>query len=120
MEKKIVLALDDSIQSKYAVQYAVDMSSSIMKLHYVLFHIQPGVSQFLVEEAKKSAKTRKELNQLVRKNTKKAEQMLEAHKNEMVRKGISEDRLEIITHPKKRGVAKDILDFAQGGSYFFD
>jgi nucleotide-binding universal stress UspA family protein len=117
MDKKIVVALDDSIQSEYAVHYAVKMSSSVNKLHYVLFHVQPSISSFLIEEAKKDARTRGELSRLIHKNTKTAERLLETHKNEMIRRGIPENCIELVTQTKRRGVAKDILDSSQGEWY---
>ena len=40
MEKKILLAVDDSIHSKHAVQYAVMMSSVVKELTYTLFNIK--------------------------------------------------------------------------------
>ena len=110
MEKKIMLAVDDSVQSKQVVEYAVRMSSSVNKLHYVLFNVQPAISQFLLEEAKKSRKNRAKVDKIIKKNTDNAHQVLEIYKNEMVRMGISEDRVETVTKPRKQGLAKDIID----------
>ncbi len=35
----------------------------------------------------------------------------------MVRKGIDQDRIEVFTYPRKLGVAKDIINFAQERHY---
>jgi len=41
MQKKILLAVDDSAHSKRAIQYVGRMSSNIKNLNYVLFHCCP-------------------------------------------------------------------------------
>ena len=51
MDKKILLAVDDSLHSKEAVKYAVAISSTVKDLHYVLFHVQPVISHYLLDEA---------------------------------------------------------------------
>ena len=61
MEKKILLAVNDSIHSRHAIQYAARMSSVVKGLTYTLFHVQPTISQFLLDEAKTDVKTRNEL-----------------------------------------------------------
>ena len=53
MEKKLLLAVDDSVHSKHAIQYAVNMASAVNELKFTLFHVQPAISQFLLKEARK-------------------------------------------------------------------
>ena len=117
MDKKILLAVDDSIQSKEAVKYAVAISSKVKDLHYVLFHIQPMISQYLLDEAQKSPQARAELDKVLKKNDASARKMLEQHQNNMVRMGIDEARIEIVTLPRTLGLAKDIIDFGHVGRY---
>jgi nucleotide-binding universal stress UspA family protein len=57
------------------------------------------------------------VDKIIKKNTDNAHQVLEIYKNEMVRMGISEDRIETVTKPRKQGLAKDILDHGQQGWY---
>ncbi len=56
MERKIMLAVDDSTDSTQAIDYAVRMSSKIHNLQYVLFHIHPMISQYIQDEAKESSR----------------------------------------------------------------
>ena len=117
MDKKILLAVDDSNQSKYAVKYAAAISSTVKNLHYVLFHIQPMISLYLKDEANKSPQARAELEKVVRKNDESARKMLEQYSNDMGRLGIDEARIEIVTKPRRSGLAKDIIDYAHVGRY---
>ena len=117
MDKKILLAVDDSLQSKDAVKYAVTISSSVKDLHYVLLHVQPMISLYLQDEAQKSLQARAELDKVVKKNDASARKMLEQYQNNMVRMGIDEDRTEIVTQPRVLGLTKDILDFGHVGRY---
>ena len=111
MDQKILLAVDDSLQSKDAVKYAVAISSTVKDLHYVLFHVQPMISLYLQDEAQKSLQARAELDKVLKKNDASARKILEQYQNNMVRMGIDEDRTEIVTQPRTLGLAKDIIDF---------
>ncbi|MDJ0914151.1 MAG: universal stress protein [Desulfobacterales bacterium] len=117
MQRKILLAVDDSVQSKDAVKYAVAVSSMVKDLHYVLFHIQPMISQYLKDEAQESGQARAELDKVFKKNDASARKILEQYKDHMLGLGIDEDRIEIVTRPRKLGLAKDIIDFGHEGRY---
>jgi nucleotide-binding universal stress UspA family protein len=115
--KKILLAVDDSQHSRQAVSYAVNLSAMVNDLHYVLFHVQPVISEFLLQDAKKSARAQAELDKLKQKSQDRGQQLLSAHKAEMVRHGISESRIELISQPRTEGAARDILVFAEKNRY---
>ena len=117
MDKKILLAVDDSLQSKYAVKYAVAISSTVKDLYYVLFHVQPMISLYLKDEAHKSPQARAELDKVTKKNDKSARKILEQYNKDMVSMGIDEARIEVVTQPRALGLAKDIIDFAHVGRY---
>jgi nucleotide-binding universal stress UspA family protein len=117
MEKKILMVVDGSIHSTHAVTYAVRISSVVKELNYTLFHVQPTLSQYLLDEAETDLKAKAELKKVVRKNAELAQGILEKHKSRMVRMGISEKRIETVTQRKIMGICKDILDSAQQGLY---
>jgi nucleotide-binding universal stress UspA family protein len=117
MDKKILLAVDDSLQSKNAVKYAVAISSAVKDLHYVLFHVQPMISHYLIDEAQTSLQSRAELDKVNKKNDASARKILEQYQNNMVRMGIDGERTEIVTRPRTLGLAKDIIDFGHVGRY---
>jgi nucleotide-binding universal stress UspA family protein len=115
--KKILVAVDDSIHSKNAVKWAAHNSNRINKLHYTLFHVEPMISQFIHDEAKKSIEMQLELKTTKKRNHEKALSLLNDHKETMVRMGIDPDRIETVNKKRKLGVAKDILDYAQERQY---
>jgi nucleotide-binding universal stress UspA family protein len=117
MRKKVLVSADDSRHSKNAVQYAVQASEFIPDLHYVLFHVQPMISLFLRDEALKNIATKIELEKLQKRNNESAHRLLDEIRNEMVRQGISEERIEIATRQRRLGLAKDILEYSQENRY---
>jgi len=113
MKKQILLSVDDSVHSRNAVRYAVEMTESIRALHFTLFHIQPRPSGYLVDEARTSFRAKNALEKLRRKNDAAANACLEEFRTEMEAMGIDADRIECQTRPPKLGKARDILDYAQ-------
>ena len=117
MQKKILQAVDNTRPSQRAIHYAVQLSSVVNKLHYVLIHIQPMVSFFLQEEASKSASAKRQLDKVLKKNDLFAEKLLDDCRDEMEKKGIASDRIECIIKKRNLGYAKDIIDYAQKERY---
>jgi len=117
MEKKILLAVDGSIHSKHAIQYAVRMSSVVRDFTCTLLHVQPAISQFLLDEARTDFKAQDELKKVIRRNAEDAQGMLEKYKAQMVRMGIADKRIDVVTQPRLLGLARDILQRAQEGLY---
>lgn len=113
MEKQILLAVDDSSPSKRAIKYAVDLAATIEDLHYVLFHVQPMVSLFLKEEARRSVIAKSKHDKIIQKNEADAQRLLHAYKNEMVAAGIDPERIKTVSMTRKLGFAKDIIEYAQ-------
>jgi nucleotide-binding universal stress UspA family protein len=113
VDKKILLAVDESIYSKYAIVYASKFASMSSRLNFVLFHVLPAISQYMIEEAETDFSTKAELRKIVKKNEEKAKNFMANYKEQMVRMGIREDRIEIVTHPRMMGYARDILERAQ-------
>ena len=116
-EKRIMIALDDSRHSKNAVQYAIGIHNAIKKLQFTLMHVQPTISGYLLDEAKKSPKAYAELKKINRKNNEAAHRLLETYKEQMMAAGIADSDLQIKTQPRMLGVAKDILEFSLTGQY---
>ncbi len=117
MNKKIVIAVDSSQPSKRALDYAVQMSTRIPDLHFVLLHIQPMVSLYLKEEARTSVLARKKMEKLLNENERLAHALLDGHRSDMMRRGIVAHRIEAVTQARKLGYAKDIIEFAQQGHF---
>ncbi len=117
MEKKILLAVDDSAHSRRTLDYAAALRSVIPQLTVMLFHVQPGISQFLLEEAKRSSLAQGELKKILLKNEEAAKALLGRQKDSLLRAGFPEAAVQTATSPRILGLAKDILDRAQSNLF---
>jgi nucleotide-binding universal stress UspA family protein len=117
MEKKILIAVDDSEHAKNAVRCAAMISSAVKNLTYTLFYVQPAVSQYLVDEAAASPKAKAALDKMYKKQTEQGMGILDDQKTRMMDLGIDDGRIETVTMPRNAGLAKDILQYAQDRYY---
>lgn len=117
MQKKILLAVDNTLPSRRALDYAIHLSYMIDELHYVLFSVQPMISLFLQDEARKSALARKQLDKIVNTNKQAAETLLDDYRRQMEQHGIAPEQIECITSIRSLGYAKDIIEKAQKEHY---
>ena len=117
MEKKILLAVDESKHARNAVQYAIGISPRVNQLKYTLFHVQPQISQFLRDEARTNLKTQSAIEKLKKKNAQSAQILLEKYRDYMIDEGVDEAHIELKTAPRGLGLAKDIIEFAQKHRY---
>ena len=117
MQKKILLAVDNTLPSRSALDYAIHLSYVIEDLHYVLFHIQPMISLFLQDEARKSALARKQLDKIYNTNKRVAKDLLDDYRHQMEQHGIALENIECITNIRTLGYAKDIIEKAQKEQY---
>lgn len=111
MERKLLLAVDNSLHSKDAVRYAGRLLADDAEVRFDLLNIQPGISDFLLEEAKRKADSRRRLDKLLEKNAAHARDVLAGLQKTLASLGIAEDRIVVHTAPRSLGIAKDILDF---------
>jgi nucleotide-binding universal stress UspA family protein len=117
MQKKILIAVDDSHPSRQAVDYAGRMAAVIPKLGACLFHVQPPISQFLLDEAQRKADAQAELKKIALSNDAAGRRLLASCREVLVRSGMQEEGIDLVTQPRSQGVAKDILDYAQNGLF---
>ena len=117
MVKKILIAVDDSLQSKNAVRYVTRLSARLENLNIVLFNAQPMVSQFLVDEAKKKVDSQRELKAVMERNAITSQKLLDNYRLLMGQEGVDESRIQTVIQPRKLDIAKDIIEFAQDGRF---
>ncbi len=117
MQKEIMIAVDDSRHSRNAVRYAIDFYHAVKDVKFIIMHVQATISQYLMDEAKKKPQAYADLQKLHRKNSDAAMRLLDGYKDQMAAAGVAADCLEMKTHPRKLGVAKDVLDAAAAGRY---
>lgn len=116
MEKKVLLAVDDSIHSRQALGYAARLRGLVPGLGFTLFHSQPAVSQFLLDEARRNGPALVELARATARNAEAARALLDRCR-ELLCAGVPEAAVESVTEPRRQGLAKDIIDRAQHGLY---
>jgi len=117
MNRKILLAVDNTRPSKLALAYAVQLSTMIPELHFSLLNVQPMVSLFLIEEARKSVLARKKMEKISSTNARLGQSLLDEYRSDMVARGIAPDRIDVKSQARRLGFAKDIIEFAQQGQY---
>jgi nucleotide-binding universal stress UspA family protein len=117
MQKEIMIAVDDSIHSKIAVNYAVSIHRALKDVKFTVMHVQPTISQYLLDEAKSKPQAYAELEKVNRKNAESAQLLLDKYKTQMVAAGIAEENFQLKTQPRLLGVAKDILESARAGHF---
>jgi len=117
MDKKIVIAVDDSRHSKNAVRYAAGVYKALKDINFTLMHVQPTISQYLLDEAKKSSQAYAELEKVNQKNSETASHLLEKYKEQMIALGIAEADIQLKNQARMLGVAKDILVFSTAGHF---
>jgi nucleotide-binding universal stress UspA family protein len=85
--------------------------------NFTLFHIQPMISEYLLDEAKKDLAADAELKRIIKKNTEAGESLLQKYRDEMIRLGVAEQYIDSITLPRSLGLAKDILKYGSSDMY---
>lgn len=117
MRKKILIAIDQSVHSRNAINYACRISKAMTGVDFDLYHVQPMISEYLVEEARKHPKARAELEKICEQNAAAARAFLEECKAGMKDRSSGDVRIQLITKPWKYGIAKDIAIAAEESVY---
>jgi nucleotide-binding universal stress UspA family protein len=110
--KKFLLPVDDSIHSTRALQYMAMMASVLKDFIYMLFYVQPIISDYLKEEAKKVPKAAEKLKQLEQNNSAFGNAILKRHKEWLMQLDVPEENIISLTQRRKEGVARDIIHHA--------
>ncbi len=117
MQKEIMIAIDDSIHSKTAVDYAIKIYQAVQDVKFKVIHIHPTISQYLMDEAKSNPQAYAELQKLTRRHAENSRKLFDKCKNHMVSAGIAEDCIDFKSQIRLRGIAKDILQASSAGLY---
>jgi nucleotide-binding universal stress UspA family protein len=110
VEKRILVAVDGSVYSRKAMEYAAGIGSIVKNIHYTLLNVHPKVSDYLVEDAKKDSQSLATLKKVIKKNQEESDRLLSESKKVMIKMGIGDDRIETVSQKQTRGTAKAILD----------
>jgi nucleotide-binding universal stress UspA family protein len=109
MQKHILIAVDESIHTTHALHYVAKAGCVIPELHFSLVHIQPALSQYLIEEARLKPRARQALESAGRAHEAKAHEILNRASDRLTQKGIAQDHIDRKSIPRVAGVAADIL-----------
>lgn len=117
MQRKILIAIDDSAYTKKCFVYVSGLFSKTPEFHCTLLHLQPQVSQYLLDEAGTDPWASMELKRIIKKNTQAAEKLAAEAKAAMIGMGFAGGRVLVQTPMRQLGVSKDILETALKQSY---
>ena len=117
MEKRILMAVDDSIHANQSLRYATQMLSGSRDVTFTLFNGQPMISQYLVHEARTDSKAYASLKKVIKKNTAEAQVLLEKQKKRLIAMGVPNKRIEMVAQQRMLGRSRDILEYARKGLY---
>ena len=117
MRKKIMIAVDQSVHSRNAMAYAVQVAEVLGDVDFDLYHVQPVVSSYLTEEARKDSDAKDLLERVCERNRQAAEAFLEDCRKEMAERAKGACRIGIVTRQWRQGVARDITLAAENGAY---
>jgi nucleotide-binding universal stress UspA family protein len=117
MEKKILMAVDGSIHANQFLRYAINMLGGSKDVTFTLFHGQPMISQYLLDEARTDPKANASLKKGIKKNTTEAQMLLEKQKKRMITMGVPGERIEMVAQQRMIGLSKGILEYARNGIY---
>lgn len=116
-KRKVLIAVDQSVHSKRAMKYAARMADLVNEINFVLFYVQPMLSQYLIQDAVTRPKAKSQLDQLKKKNQAAALDLLENCKLQLREMGVDAGCIELKTTPRDAGIADDILNTAEAGNY---
>ena len=113
----VLIAVDGSRPSLHAVDYVVSLTGLIPDLRFVLLYILPQPPLFYTAEAKTDGQMRTKLKKLEQANREKAEEILGKARQHLLDHHIEPDRVETKMHKRHSGLAKDIINQIELGSY---
>ena len=113
MEKKVLIAVDESIYTRKAIEYIAKMNPLFGDMSYALINIQPMISDFIMDDAKRDVTALALLKKMSKKNKDASEKILADSMSRMVKSGIDEKKITTVSQAKFMGAAKDILNYAE-------
>jgi len=117
VERKVLIAVDGSVNALKAVRYVGRTFAPVEDFKVVLLHLLPAPPQILAQEARTDPASLKRLKTLEGKNRRQSEKVIGRAEEELARTGLTPDRIEKLVRPTKDGVAREIVFEAQNGLY---
>jgi nucleotide-binding universal stress UspA family protein len=117
MQKKLLVPVDGSIHSNYAARYVASLAARGTGLHCTLMHIQPAISQYLRDEARTDPSIQRSLATTKERNSAASMELLETCRDMMLREGVPQASVDIVSQQRMLGLAKDIIEYAHREDY---
>ena len=112
MEKKLLVAIDESRHAKNALRYAAGFNSMAGETQFTLINIQPIISEYFLEGSKSDAKMKSALDRVNYENEASSFDVLKKSKEILVEEGIANTNIKIVSQPRMLGLTKDILEYS--------
>jgi nucleotide-binding universal stress UspA family protein len=113
MQKKLLIAVDGSLQARSALIYAAGFLTRGRGLRGTLFHVQPIISQYLLDEARTNPKINESLKKAIDQNTVLSHDMLDGCKKLMVQEGVDPALIDTVSQTRMLGLTKDIIEHSR-------
>jgi nucleotide-binding universal stress UspA family protein len=117
LEKKLLLAVDGSKNSLYALDYVSGLFQSCPESRLVLFHVLPPVPPVYKEQILYDPLAQRAILQWKKKHQEAIEQVLKKSKEKLIQLGWKDSQVRIQAQEKRIGLARDILFEARKGDY---
>jgi len=117
MERKILIAVDGSVQSLQAVRYVGQTFGPMKNVKVVLLHMMAAPPPHLVQEAKTDPHSLAKLKKLQAKLRRQGEAVVDRAAEKLAQAGLGPERIERKLLNVTTSLAKDIVFEAQNGLY---
>jgi nucleotide-binding universal stress UspA family protein len=107
----IVVPVDGSESSLRSLDYLHLMLGSNQRLKVTVLHVLPSLPSVLVDECRKDANLREQLQNLIKSNINLAERLLTDAKNKLVKMGFAEQAVKTVYQERRVGIARDICNW---------
>lgn len=113
MDKSVAVAVNDSRASRQMLDYLARLAGRIPALRLTLVNVQPAISLFITENARKDPKLHDDLARLGRAHREASQALLAVQRDYLISRGFDPDRIDAVSLPHLEGLAKTILDYSQ-------
>jgi nucleotide-binding universal stress UspA family protein len=110
--KKFLVSVVDSIHSTHAVEYMLRMTPIMQDFIYMLFYVQPTISDYIKDESRKDANAREKLKALDEKNEALGNDILNRHKKRLMEHHVPEEKIFLLNRKRLQAAAWDIIHHA--------
>ena len=117
MERQLLMAVDGSIHSTQSLRYATKMLGGSDEVIFTLFHGEPMISQYLLDEVRTDPRAYSALKKVNKKNKENSRLLLEKQSERLITMGIPKKRIVMVSQQRMTGLARDILEYGRKGIY---